>query len=208
VIAEMKARTPIMGVLTDSYSPGELARAYTAAGAAAISVLCQETSFGGRPEHLAEARASTDLPLLRKDFVTDDYQVVEARAFGADATLLIASVLEGGRLAELLALAHRLGLQALVEVHDEAEVEAALGAGATVIGVNHRDLRTFELDLSLTGRLRRLIPPDRVLVAESGVSSAAGAELLLAAGAQALLVGEALMRSENPAAKLRELALA
>jgi indole-3-glycerol phosphate synthase len=208
VVAEMKARTPVMGTLADpsAYSPSQLARIYTAAGAAAISVLCQATSFGGRPEHLAEARAVTDLPVLRKDFVCEEYPVVEARAYGADAVLLIVAALTPERLRELLDLTRRLGMEALVEVHDEAEVDLALAAGASVIGVNHRDLRTFEVDLSLTGRLRPLVPEDRILVAESGIHSGAEARLLLEAGAQAVLVGEALMRADDPAAKVRELA--
>jgi indole-3-glycerol phosphate synthase len=205
----MKARTPVMGALADPtiYSPGQLARTYTAAGAAAISVLCQATSFGGRPEHLAEARASTDLPILRKDFVLDEYPIVEARAYGADAVLLIVAALTPERLHELLDVAHRLGMEALVEVHDEAEVEVAMAAGSAVIGVNHRDLHTFQVDLSLTGRLRAMLPADRLLVAESGIHSAADARLVMEAGAQAVLVGEALMRAADPAAKLRELAL-
>jgi indole-3-glycerol phosphate synthase len=208
VIAEMKARTPVMGTLAEpaAYSPGELARTYSAAGSAAISVLCQATSFGGRPEHLAEARAATDLPVLRKDFVCDEYPIVEARAYGGDAVLLIVAALPPERLRELIDLTRRLGMEALVEVHDEAELEVALAAGAGVIGVNHRDLRTFEVDLSLTGRLRRLVPEDRILVAESGIHSDADARLVLEAGAQAVLVGEALMRAADPAAKVRELA--
>jgi indole-3-glycerol phosphate synthase len=208
VIAEMKARTPVMGALAGPtvYSTGQLARTYTAAGAAAISVLCQATSFGGRPEHLAEARASTDLPILRKDFILDEYPIVEARAYGADAVLLIVAALTPERLHELLDVAHRLGMDALVEVHDEAEVEVALAAGGAVIGVNHRDLHTFQVDLSLTGRLRAMVPADRLLVAESGIHSAADARLVMEAGAQAVLVGEALMRAADPAAKLRELA--
>jgi indole-3-glycerol phosphate synthase len=205
VLAELKARTPLRGSLCEDYVPGRIAAAYTAGGAAALSVLCQQTSFGGRPEHLAEARAVTDLPILRKDFVVDEYQVVEARAFGADAVLLIAATLEAKRLAELLALTRQLGMEALVEVHEEMEVEAAVTAGATVVGVNHRDLATFEVDLRLTERLRPLLPPAAVCVAESGVKTAADARRLRAAGADAVLVGEALMRAVDPVQKLREL---
>jgi indole-3-glycerol phosphate synthase len=205
VIAEMKARTPIMGRLSDDYSPGRLAAAYTAAGAAALSVLCQETSFGGHPDHLAEARAATGLPILRKDFVVEDHQVLEARALGADAVLLIVAALEAERLRELLALARGLGMEALVEVHDAAEVETALRAGARVVGVNHRDLTTFQVDVGLTERLRPLVPPQVAFVAESGIHDAAAARRMRAAGADAILVGEALMRAPDPAAKLREL---
>jgi indole-3-glycerol phosphate synthase len=207
VIAEMKARTPIMGRLAEDYDPGRLARLYTGAGAAALSVLCQETSFGGRPEHLAAASAVTGLPVMRKDFTVDEHQVLEARAYGADAVLLIVAALDGARLRALLALARSLGMEALVETHSEAEVEAALEAGAAVVGVNHRDLATFRVDVGLTERLRPLVPPDVVYVAESGIHDAATAERMRRAGADAILVGEALMRAPDPAAKLRELAV-
>jgi indole-3-glycerol phosphate synthase len=207
VIAEMKARTPIMGRLSEDYTPGRLAATYTAAGAAALSVLCQETSFGGRPEHLGEARAVTDLPVLRKDFTVDEHQVLEARAYGADAVLLIVAALEPGRLRALLELTRSLGMEALVEAHDEAEVAAALEAGARVVGVNHRDLATFRVDVGLTERLRPVVPPEVVYVAESGIHTAADAARMRRAGADAILVGEALMRAPDPAAKLRELAV-
>lgn len=207
VLAELKARTPVRGLLSEDYVPARLAAVYAEAGAAAISVLCQQTSFGGRPEHLAEAGAVCDLPIMRKDFVVDDYQVVEARAFGADAVLLIAAVLESERLAELMALVRQFGMEALVEVHGEEELEAALAAGASVVGVNHRDLATFEVDLGLTERLRPLMPTETICVAESGVQTAAEANRLRAAGADAVLVGEALMRAADPAEKLRELAV-
>lgn len=209
LIAEMKARTPSMGVLADEgYSPGALARAYEAGGASAISVLCQETSFGGAVEHLAEARLATSLPVLRKDFIADEYQVAEARAAGADGVLLIAAALTAHRLKELLDYTRRLGMEALVEVHEQSELQDVLTAGARVIGVNHRDLRTFEVDLSLTGRLRPMVPRALALVAESGISDAAGARTMREAGADAILVGEALMRSSDPEATVRELALA
>ena len=208
VIAEMKARSPSGGVLCAEYSPARLAATYAAGGAAAISVLAQEASFGGRPEHLAEARAAVDLPILRKDFVTDEYQVLEARAFGADAVLLIAAVLSPARLFDLLEFARALDLQALVEVHDGEEVEAARAAGARVIGVNHRDLRTLAVDIGLTAQLRRLIPDDTIMVAESGIAGREDAHRLREAGADAILVGEALLRSSDPAAKVRELATA
>jgi indole-3-glycerol phosphate synthase len=205
VIAEMKARTPLMGRLSDDYSPAALAATYTAAGAAALSVLCQETSFGGSPGHLAEARAVTGLPIMRKDFTVDEHQVVEARANGADAVLLIAAALPPARLRALLALTRELGMEALVEVHAEPEVRAALEAGATVVGVNHRDLATFRVDVGLTERLRPCVPPEVVYVAESGIHTGADAARMRRAGADAILVGEALMRAPDPAAKLREL---
>lgn len=206
VIAEAKARTPLLGTLRQDYSPGRLAAAYAAGGAAAISVLCQETSFGGRPEHLAEVRAMTGLPVMRKDFTVSEHQVLEARAYGADAVLLIAATLDGARLRELLELTWRLGMEALVEVHGEEEVEVALGAGARVVGVNHRDLVTFQVDPDLSQRLRPLVPKTVPLVAESGIRTAEDARRLRAAGADAILVGEALVRAADPAAKLRELA--
>ena len=207
VIAEMKARTPIMGSLSQDYWPGRLASAYVAAGAAALSVLCQETSFGGRPEHLAEARAVAGVPIMRKDFTVDEHQVLEARAYGADAVLLIVAALAAGRLRALLDLTRQLGMEALVEVHAESEVEAALEAGASVVGVNNRDLTTFHVDLYLTERLRPRVPPDVVYVAESGIHSGADARRMRAAGADAILVGEALMRAPDPGAKLSELSV-
>jgi indole-3-glycerol phosphate synthase len=207
VIAEMKARTPLMGRLTDDYSPGRLAGTYSAGGAAALSVLCQETSFGGRPEHLAEARGVCDLPIMRKDFTVDEHQVLEARAYGADAVLLIVAALEPSRLRELLVQTWGLGMEALVEVHGEAELETALGAGASLVGVNHRDLDTFQVDIGLTERLRPRVPPEVVLVAESGIQGPEDARRMREAGADAILVGEALMRASDPAAKLRELAV-
>jgi indole-3-glycerol phosphate synthase len=204
VIAEMKQRTPSMGVLAEEYRPAELARAYTEGGAAAISVLTHMAGFGGRPEHITSARAVTSLPILRKDFVTDPYEIGEARAAGADAVLLIVAGLDAPQLAALMNETRRRGIAALVEVHDEAETGAALAAGAEVIGINHRDLRTFIVDLGLTERLRALIPSEIVVVAESGIGSAEDARRMHEAGADAILVGEALMRAADPAARIRE----
>jgi len=206
VIAEMKQRTPSMGVLSEDYRPADIAHAYADGGAAAISVLTHMAGFGGRIEHLRMARASTTLPILRKDFVTDPYEIAEARAAGADAVLLIVAALEPAQLRDLLAVCTSRGVAALVEVHDARETEAALGAGARAIGVNHRDLRTFKVDLSLTERLRSLVPADVVLVAESGIHGAEDARRMREAGADAVLVGEHLMRSADPAAAVRELA--
>ena len=208
VIAEMKQRTPGMGVLAEKYSPASLARAYTEGGAAAISVLTHMASFGGRPEHIEAARIATELPILRKDFVTDPYEVGEARAAGADAVLLIVAALTPERLAELLRVARARGLGALVEVHDEGEVEIAVTAGARAVGVNHRDLRTFNVDLGLTERLRKVIPSEVVLVSESGIRTVDDARRMREAGADAILVGESLMRAEDPAARIREFAAA
>ena len=205
VIAEMKQRTPSMGVLVEDYRPADLAHAYTEGGAAAISVLTHMASFGGRPEHIKAAREATDLPILRKDFVTDPFEIAEARAAGADAVLLIVAALDRTHLAELLAVTRSRGLAALVEVHDEAETKIAVELGAEVIGVNHRDLRTFGIDLGLTERLRKLIPADVVVVAESGIHTAAEARRVFEVGADAILVGEVLMRSSDPAITIKEL---
>jgi indole-3-glycerol phosphate synthase len=205
VIAEMKQRTPSMGVLSEDYRPADLAHAYAEGGAAAISVLTHMAGFGGRVEHLRAVRAATGLPILRKDFVTDPYEVAEARACGADAVLLIVAALERDQLRNLIALSRSRGVAALVEVHDERETAAALEAGANLIGVNHRDLCTFDVDLGLTERLRKLIAPGVVVVAESGIRSAEDARRMCDAGADAVLVGELLMRSANPAAQIREL---
>ena len=205
VIAEMKQRTPSMGVLVEEYQPADLAHAYTEGGAAAISVLTHMASFGGRPEHILAARAATDLPILRKDFVTDPYEIAEARATGADAVLLIVAALDRTHLAELLSVARSRGIAALVEVHDEAETQVALEVGVRLMGINHRDLRTFEVDLGLTERLRKLIPAEVVVVAESGIHDAADARRVYEAGADAILVGEVLMRAADPAQQIREL---
>jgi indole-3-glycerol phosphate synthase len=223
VIAEMKQRTPIMGVLAEEYRPADLAHAYTDGGAAAISVLTHMAGFGGRPEHMLAVRAATSLPILRKDFVTDPFEIAEARAAGADAVLLIVAALERAQLAspprgevarsaggamglrELLAVAKSRGMAALVEVHDEPETLIALEAGAQLIGINHRDLHTFAVDLALTERLRKLIPARVLVVAESGIRTSDDARRVYEAGANAILVGETLMRSADPAQKIREL---
>lgn len=210
VIAEVKQRTPSRGELVapGDYRPAELARAYVAGGAAAISVLTHAAGFGGSVEHLRAVRAAVDVPVLRKDFVTTEYQVAEARAAGADSVLLIAAALSGDRLRALVEYARGLGMEPLVELHEQAELAPALTAGARVLGVNHRDLRTFAVDTSLTGRFRPLVPAALPLVAESGIKGAQGARAMREAGADAILVGEALMRAADPAAAVRELAAA
>lgn len=205
VIAEMKQRTPSMGVLVEDYRPADLALAYTRGGAAAISVLTHGAGFGGRPEHIRVAREHTPLPILRKDFITDAYQVVEAKAAGADAVLLVVAALDRRGLGELLREVERHGLTALVEVHSEPQTHAALQAGAKVIGVNHRDLRTFSIDLGLTEQLRKVIPPNVLVVAESGIRTREDARRMTEAGADAILVGEALMRADDPAERISEL---
>ncbi len=208
VIAEMKRKTPTMGILAADYRPEVIVADYVSGGAAAVSVLTQEASFGGELEHVAAVRSRTELPILRKDFITDPYQVLEACAAGADAVLLIVAALDRRSLEQLLRLAGELGLAAVVEVHDEAETAAALEGGAGIIGVNHRDLRTFAVDMGLTERLRPRIPEDRIVVAESGIHGADDAKRLREAGADAILVGELLMRSLDPAACIQELSVA
>lgn len=206
VIAEIKRASPSEGAIrTGDFDPAAIARTYEANGAAALSVLTDERFFGGHLDHLRAARAAVDLPVLRKDFVIDERQVIEARAAGADAVLLIVAALPPVRLRALQALARNLGMTALVEAHDAAEVEMALDTEATVIGINNRDLRTFVTELATTERLAPMVPPDRVLVAESGVHERADVERLAAAGADAVLVGTALMRAEDPGEALREL---
>ncbi|MDX3638949.1 indole-3-glycerol phosphate synthase TrpC [Streptomyces sp. MB09-02B] len=205
VIAEMKPRSPSKGPLTDDYRPADLARAYQSGGACALSVLTHEDGFGGSPDHLTAARDASDLPVLCKDFIVDEYQILQARTLGADALLLIVAVLTPQRLAALLAYTRRYGMEALVEVHDENEVDTALAAGADVIGVNHRDLRDFSIDRTLSARLRRRVGSRRVMVGESGVRGAQDAHELRRAGVDAVLVGELLMRAGDPGATIKEL---
>jgi indole-3-glycerol phosphate synthase/phosphoribosylanthranilate isomerase/anthranilate synthase/indole-3-glycerol phosphate synthase/phosphoribosylanthranilate isomerase len=208
LVAEVKHASPSKGVLAVDFDPAGRARAYAAGGAAAISVLTEPEYFLGALDHLATVRAAVDLPILRKDFILDPYQVYEARAAGADAVLLIRALIDEPTLRELLALTHALGMEALVEAHDAAEVRCAVAAGARVIGVNSRDLRTFAVDHDVVPRLRPLVPADRVFVAESGIADPGGALRARAWGADAILVGEALMRAADPAALARALATA
>jgi len=207
LIAEVKRASPSRGVFTESFEPATLARTYAVHGAAAISVLTDAKFFQGHLDHLAAVRAAVDVPLLRKDFTLDEYQLWEARAAGADAVLLIVSILAPAALRELLNAAKGLGLAALVEVHTRRELEHALAAGARVIGINNRDLRTFETRIETTLELLPLIPPGPVVVSESGFSTAADVRRVVTAGAHAVLVGEALMRAPDVGAKVRELAL-
>ncbi len=205
VIAEIKRASPSRGRIREHFDPVVHARAYEAAGAAALSVLTEPRWFEGALEHLAAARAATSLPCLRKDFLVDPYQVVEARAWGADAVLVIAAAGDATRNGELLAAAAEVGLDALVEVHDVAELAWAREMGATLIGVNNRDLRTFATSLEVTEQLAGAVPPEALLVAESGIHTAGDVKRMLAAGAHAVLVGEALMHAPDPGAALRGL---
>jgi indole-3-glycerol phosphate synthase len=204
-LAEFKRRSPSAGWIAEGAEPAPVARAYASGGAAAMSVLTDGPFFGGSLDDLVAARAACELPILRKDFVVDRYQIVEARAAGADAVLLIVAALEDPELAALLAAAREVGLDALVEAHDEGEVARAVAAGASIIGINNRDLKTFKVDRDLAARMRPLVPADRVIVAESGIRDAADVARLRAAGVDAILVGETLMRAPDPAAALRAL---
>jgi indole-3-glycerol phosphate synthase len=204
VIAELKRASPSSGRICAAYEPAAIARGYRVAGATALSVLTDGPFFGGALEHLAAARAASALPCLRKDFLVDPYQVVEARAWGADAVLLIVAATAEGLRHELLACAAEEGLDVLVEVHDEPEAEWAAQAGVGLVGVNNRDLATFQVALETTERLARLVPPDALLVAESGIRSAADVRRMAAAGARAVLVGEAFMERPDPGAALAE----
>jgi indole-3-glycerol phosphate synthase len=205
VVAEMKRRSPSGGALRDELDPAAVARGYSAAGAAALSVLTDGPDFGGSLDDMVAARDAVEIPVLRKDFIVDPVQIAEARVAGADAVLLIVAVLSDDELAQCLDAAGRFGIDAVVEVHDAEETQRALAAGASCIGVNNRDLRSLTTDLATFARLRALIPTDVVCVAESGVRSAADVRRLVGEGADAVLVGETLMRSDDPAAACRAL---
>jgi indole-3-glycerol phosphate synthase len=202
VIAEMKRRSPSGGQLRQALEPGPLARVYAGAGCAAISVLTDAPDFGGSLGDLAAVRDAVTLPVLRKDFTVDPVQVAEARVAGADWVLLIVAMLESTLLEDCLDAVQRAGAGVVVEVHDEAQLERALIAGAPCIGINNRDLRTLRTDLDTFGRLRRLVPAAVTCVAESGVRDPADAARLVAEGADAVLVGETLMRAPKPGAEL------
>jgi indole-3-glycerol phosphate synthase len=205
VIAECKRRSPSRGVLRRTYDPVAIAGGYEAAGAAAVSVLTEPTFFDGDLDHLRAVRQAVHLPLLRKDFIVCPYQLWEARAAGADAVLLIVAALHAGELESLLAEARTIGLDVLVEVHDETELETALGAGAHMIGVNNRNLRTLAVDVDASRRLAARLPPHVIGVAESGLKTADDLHALRAVGYRAFLVGERLMTAADPGAALGEL---
>jgi indole-3-glycerol phosphate synthase len=198
VIAEVKRRSPSKGDLAEIPDPADLARRYAAGGAAAISVLTEERRFGGSLDDLRAVRAAVDVPLLRKDFVVEPYQVLESRAAGADLVLLILAALDDDMARRLHDLAGELGLTVLVEVHDEAETARAVDLGAELVGVNARNLKTLEVDVDTFGRLAPMVPADRVLVAESGITTPVDVKRYVAEGARAVLVGEALVRDGDP----------
>ncbi|MBI3050364.1 MAG: indole-3-glycerol phosphate synthase TrpC [Acidobacteria bacterium] len=205
VIAECKRRSPSRGVLAETYDPVALARVYERGGAAAISVLTEPTFFDGTLEHLAAVRRAVGLPLVRKDFVVDEYQLFEARAAGADAVLLIVAALEQTAMVRLQARARELGLAALVEVHDETELARAIDGGARIVGVNNRNLRTLEVDVDASDRLAAKMPRGVVAVSESGLQSRTDLERLAAAGYRAFLIGERFMTDPDPAAAIQDL---
>ncbi|PYU36566.1 MAG: indole-3-glycerol phosphate synthase TrpC [Acidobacteria bacterium] len=205
VIAEIKKASPSAGVLRREFEPVSLARGFEQAGAAALSVLTEEENFQGALAHLRDARAAVSLPVLRKDFIVDPWQVWEARAANADSFLLIAAALDDATLGELLALGRELGMEALVEVHTAEELERVLAAGARIVGVNNRNLHTLEVRMETSLELGETIPEDRVAVSESGLRSAQDLRKLSAAGFDAFLIGESLMREPDPGAALERL---
>ncbi|KXS44819.1 MAG: indole-3-glycerol phosphate synthase [Candidatus Frackibacter sp. T328-2] len=205
LIAEIKKASPSKGLIRENFNPVEIAKVYTQQNVAAISVLTDERFFQGSLEYLRSVREVTDLPLLRKEFIIDPYQIYEAQAYGADAVLLIVNILSKGELVELLALTKELGLDALVEVHTTEELGVAQDAGAEIIGVNNRDLKTFNTDLKQTLKLKTFLPKDKIIVSESGISTRKDIEILTKAGVDGVLIGEAIMRSNNLEGKINEL---
>ena len=205
VIAEVKKASPSMGVIRASFDPVAIAESYAAAGATCLSVLTDEKYFQGSGHYLRLIRAAVGLPLLRKDFIIDEYQIVEARALGADAILLIVAALSDAELAAFTRLAHDLGLDVLVEVHDEAECERALQLPLRVIGVNNRNLHDFSVSLDTSRRIKTMLPADYLLVSESGIHTRADIEALQADGIHAFLVGGALMQADDPGVALSAL---
>ena len=205
VIAEVKKASPSMGVIRASFDPVAIAESYAAAGATCLSVLTDEKYFQGSGHYLRLVRAAVGLPLLRKDFIVDEYQIVEARALGADAILLIVAALSDAELAAFTRLAHDLGLDVLVEVHDEAECERALQLPLRVIGVNNRNLHDFSVSLDTSRRIKTMLPADYLLVSESGIHTRADIEALQGDGIHAFLVGGSLMQADDPGAALSAL---
>ena len=205
VIAEIKKASPSKGVMRENFIPADIAKSYESAGAACLSILTDRDFFQGSTDYLMQARAATQLPVIRKDFIIDPYQVYEARAMNADCILLIVSALGDAMLNELLGLAHHLGMDVLMEVHDREEMQRAIQTGARLIGVNNRNLRTFELSLSTTLDMLDMLPEDRILVTESGIHTPDDVKLMRDNNVNAFLVGEAFMRADIPGDKLAEL---
>lgn len=205
LIAEVKKKSPSKGIIREDFNPVEIARTYAANGASAISVLTDREFFAGELAYLSAIREAVTLPLLRKDFTIDPYHIYQARLVGADAVLLIVSILTSTQLREFIEIARSLGLASLVEVHTEEELEVALTGGAEIVGINNRDLKTFHTDIATTFRLKDSIPTDTVVVSESGINTHEDVMKLKEAGINAILVGESLMRSPDIGAKVREL---
>jgi len=205
VIAEVKRSSPSKGRIRGEFDPVAIARTYEENGAAAVSVLTERKFFEGRAAYVPQIGKAVSLPILRKDFIVDPYQIVETRVLGGDALLLIARVLEAGRLLDFIGLASELGLAALVEVHDEDDLGKAVAAGARLVGINNRDLGTFRTDLDVSIRLARRVPKGITVVSESGINGRGDIERLLESGIHAFLVGESLMREKDIGKKLREL---
>ncbi|GAB2897274.1 indole-3-glycerol phosphate synthase TrpC [Neomicrococcus lactis] len=203
IISEVKRKSPSKGALADIPEPASLAKMYENGGASVISVLTEERRFGGSLADLDAVREAVSIPVLRKDFMVEPYQFFEARAHGADLVLLIVAALDDQKLAEFLALTHELGMNALVETHTAEEIERAVAVGSKIIGVNTRNLKTLDVDTATFGKLKDLIPADRVIVAESGVQEISDVEMYGARGADAILVGEALVKSGDPEATVR-----
>ncbi len=205
VIAEVKKASPSKGVIRPHFAPAEIARSYEAGGAACLSVLTDIDFFQGSDAYLQEARAACSLPVIRKDFMIDPYQIVEARALGADCVLLIVANLQDGQMAELAAVAKAQGLDVLVEVHDGVELERALRLDTPLLGINNRNLHTFEVSLDTTLALKERVPADRLVITESGILSRADVQRMEANEVYGFLVGEAFMRAEDPGAELQRL---
>jgi len=201
-ICEVKKASPSKGIIAGSFPYLQIAKEYQAAGASAISVLTEPDFFLGSNEYLEQIKQAVNIPVLRKDFIIDEYQIYESRMIGADAILLICSILAGDTIKAYIEIADQLGMSCLVEAHDEAEIKSAIGAGARVIGVNNRNLKTFEVDITNSINLRKLVPAEIIFVSESGISTASDIKKLRENGTNAVLIGETLMKSEN---KKREL---
>ena len=205
LIAEIKKRSPVKGLLIEDLKPDDLARRYEEAGASAISVITERRFFSGEPGYINIAKRATKIPVLRKDFIIGDYQIYESRHIGADAILLIASILEPSALSDFIALSSEIGMSSLVEIHNERELEGALKADAKIIGINNRDLTTFKIDINTTFRIMKKVPEGKIVVSESGIDSRDDVQRLADAGIHAILVGEAIVTSKDVGGKIREL---